>query len=133
MSAWNTASSTIEHSDNSAHKEHENCYRAFEAIISTMKTNITLVLLMLALASLWLSVGFYETRFAEDNRVVFFIKKQPALQVQFENIFLTDEEEKPLERLSDEERRAVINYCKYRLGIETELKTQEELETCKQR
>jgi hypothetical protein len=98
-----------------------------------MKTNITLVLLMLALASLWLSVGFYETRFAEDNRVVFFIKKHPALQVQFENIFLADEDEKPLERLSDEERRAVINYCKYRLGIETELKRQEELETCKQR
>jgi len=25
----------------------------------------------------------------------------------------------------------VIDYCKYRLGIETELKTQDELEACK--
>lgn len=98
-----------------------------------MKAKITLALVMLALSSSWLSVGFYETRFAEDNRVVFFIKKHPALQVQFENIFLTDEDEKPLDRLRDEERRAVIDYCKYRLGIETKLKTQEELDACKQR
>ena len=49
-----------------------------------MKAKIILVLPMLALSFSWLSVGFYETRFAEDNRVVFFIKKYPALQVQFE-------------------------------------------------
>jgi hypothetical protein len=85
------------------------------------------------LAFSWLNVGVYETRFAEDNRVVFFIKKHPTLQVQFVNIFLTDEDEKLLDQLSDEERRTVINYCKYRLGIETGLRTQEELETCKQR
>ncbi|MCC6076709.1 hypothetical protein ACFPTX_03150 [Pseudomonas sp. GCM10022188] len=98
-----------------------------------MKAKITLVLMMLAFSFSWLSAGFYETRFAEDNRVVFFIKKHPTLQIQFENIFLTDEDEKPLDRLREEERRAVINYCKYRLGIETKLKTQEELEACKQR
>lgn len=98
-----------------------------------MKAKTIPALMMLALSFSWLSVGFYETRFAEDNRVVFFIKKHPTLQVQFENIFLTDENEKLLDRLRDEERRAVINYCKYRLGIETKLKTQEELEACKQR
>ncbi len=90
-------------------------------------------LLFLVLAFSWLNVGVYETRFAEDNRVVLFIKKHPTLQVQFVNIFLTDEDEKLLDQLSDEERRTVINYCKYRLGIETGLRTQEELETCKQR
>lgn len=112
--------------------EHEGCYKASAATVVAMKAKIILLLMMLALSFSWLSVGFYETRFAEDNRVIFFIKKHPALQVQFENIFLTDEDEKPLDRLRDEERRAVINYCKYRLGIETELKTQEELEACKQ-
>lgn len=98
-----------------------------------MKAKTLLFLIILVLAFSWLNVGVYETRFAEDNRVVLFIKKHPTLQVQFVNIFLTDEDEKLLDQLSDEERRTVINYCKYRLGIETGLRTQEELETCKQR
>lgn len=98
-----------------------------------MKAKTIFFLIILVLAFSWLNVGVYETRFAEDNRVVFFIKKHPTLQVQFVNIFLTDEDEKLLDQLSDEERRMVINYCKYRLGIETGLRTQEELETCKQR
>lgn len=85
------------------------------------------------IAALWLNVGFYETYFAEDNRAVFFIKKYPTLQVRFENIFLSDQDDKPLERLSDEERSVVIEYCKYRLGIETELKTQDELDACKEK
>lgn len=96
-----------------------------------MKKKIILVLTILALSFLWPNVGVYETHFAEDNRSVFFFKKHPILQVRFENIFLTDEDDKPIDRLSNEERRVVINYCKYRLGIETELKTQEELEVCK--
>ena len=96
-----------------------------------MKKKIILVLTILALSFLWLNVGVYETYFAEDNRSVFFIKKHPTLQVRFENIFLTDEDDKPIGRLSDEERRIVINYCKYRLGIETKLRTQEELEASK--
>jgi hypothetical protein len=98
-----------------------------------MKAKTIFFLIILVLAFSWLNVGVYETRFAEDNRVVFFIKKHPTLQVQFVNIFLTDEDEKLLDQLSDEERRMVINYCKYRLGIETGLRTHEELETCKQR
>lgn len=98
-----------------------------------MKSKIILVLAMLALSLSWLKIGVYETYFAEDNRMVFFIKKHPTLQVRFENIFLTDEDDKPLDRLSDEELRTVISYCKYRLGIDTVLKTQTELEGCKQR
>lgn len=96
-----------------------------------MKKKIILVLTIIALSFVWLNVGVYETHFAEDNRSVFFIKKHPTLQVRFENIFLTDEDDKPIDRLSNEERSVVINYCKYRLGIKTELKTQEELEVCK--
>ncbi|MGE8502425.1 MAG: hypothetical protein ACN6P1_09375 [Pseudomonas sp.] len=96
-----------------------------------MKRIVFLALIALALLVSWLNIGFYETRFAEDNRSVFFIKSSPTLQVRFENIFLTDEDDKPLERLSDEERGLVIAYCKYRLGIETELDTQDELNVCK--
>lgn len=96
-----------------------------------MKTKIIIALTILALSFAWLNVGFYETHFAEDNRFVFFIKKHLTLQIRFENIFLTDGDDKPIDRLSDEERSVVINYCKYRLGIKTELKTPEELEACK--
>lgn len=96
-----------------------------------MKKSAILFAAVLALSALWLNVGFYETYFAEDNRTVFFIKKYPTLQIRFENIFLSDQDDKPLSRLSDEERDVVIAYCKYRLGIETELKTQDELDACK--
>lgn len=80
-----------------------------------------------------LYVGYYETRYVEDNKMVFFIKKAPTLQVEFVNLFANDADNKKVHELDDEERQVVIDYCKYRLGIETELKTQEELEICKQR
>lgn len=96
-----------------------------------MKRIVLLALMALVLSVAWLNIGFYETHFAEDNRSVFFMKRYPTLQVRFENIFLTDQDDKPLERLSDEERSLVIDYCKYRLGIETKLNTQAELDACK--
>ncbi|SDA56518.1 hypothetical protein [Ectopseudomonas toyotomiensis] len=74
-----------------------------------MKKSAILLGMALALTALWLNLGFYETYFAEDNRAVFFIKKYPTLQVRFENIFLSDQDDKPLERLSDEERSVVID------------------------
>lgn len=96
-----------------------------------MKKSVIVFAAALALSALWLNVGFYETYFAEDNRTVFFIKKYPTWQIRFENIFLSDRDDKPLARLSEEERSVVIAYCKYRLGIEIELKTQAELDACK--
>lgn len=78
----------------------------------------------------WLSTGLYKTRFAEDNRLVFFIKQQPSFQVRFVNPFATDADSKKLSQMSEEERQEVIDYCRYGLGIETELKTQEELDSC---
>lgn len=78
-----------------------------------------------------LYIGFYETRWAEDNKRVFFIKKYPSLQVEFVNLFASDADDKPLEQLSPLERATVRDYCKFRLGIETHLETQEELNACK--
>lgn len=80
-----------------------------------------------------LFIGYYETRWAEDNKTVFFIKKQPTLQLEFVNIFDSDADDKPLHKLDQEERQLVIDYCKYRLGIVTQLNNQEELEACKGR
>ncbi len=98
-----------------------------------MKNKMVILLVMLVAFLVWLNVGCYKTYFAEDNQVVFFVKKHLSFQVRYENIYLTDENEKPLGRLNDEERGVVISYCKYRLGIETQLRTQEELDACKQR
>ncbi|KJK03490.1 hypothetical protein UB43_03040 [Pseudomonas sp. 21] len=89
------------------------------------------ILLVLCVAHLY--VGFYRTRWAEDNKRVFFIKKYPSLQVEFVNLFASDADDKSLDQLTPLERTAVRDYCKYRLGIETELKTQTELDACKAR
>jgi hypothetical protein len=94
--------------------------------------NKLIIPLALALLAV-LFIGYYDTRYAEDNKTIFFIKKQPTLQVEFENLFANDANNKKVHELNDEERQIVIDYCKYRLGIKTELKTQDELEACKER
>ncbi|MGN4051979.1 hypothetical protein [Pseudomonas sp. SM4] len=78
-------------------------------------------------------VGYYEKMEDADPEKVFFIKKHPTLQIKFVNIFANEADDKKLTRLSDVERQYVIDYCNYRLGISTELKTQQDLEHCKQR
>jgi hypothetical protein len=95
-----------------------------------MKTLIFLI--PLSLVSI-LFTGYYETRWAEDNRIIFFIKSAPTFQICFESLFDSDADDKPLERLSRKEREQVVKYCKYRLGIDTALATQAELNICKGR
>ncbi|HCD6623345.1 TPA: hypothetical protein NDU46_002532 [Pseudomonas aeruginosa] len=89
------------------------------------------IVLIFVLFVAHLYIGFYETRWAEDNKRVFFIKKSPSLKVEFVNLFASDADDKLLEQLSPLERATVRDYCKYRLGIETHLDTQEELNACK--
>lgn len=92
------------------------------------------VLLLIALVFVsHLYIGYYTSQDVEDRKTVFFIKKYPTLQVRFNNIYTKDEDAKPLTELSSEEMHVVRNYCKYRLGIETWLQSQEELDACKAR
>lgn len=95
-----------------------------------MKKLIILIALLLAGV---LFVGYYKAIDDAELNTVFFIKKSPTFQVKFENLFANDADNKKLHELSGEERELVIDYCKYRLGIETELKSQAELEVCKER
>ncbi|MDM8350830.1 hypothetical protein P8H27_18290 [Pseudomonas sp. sp1636] len=95
-----------------------------------MKKLIILIALLLAAV---LFVGYYKAIDDAELNTVFFIKKSPTFQVKFENLFANDADNKKLHELSGEERELVIDYCKYRLGIETELKSQAELEVCKER
>lgn len=62
--------------------------------------------------------------------MVFFIKKEPTLKVEFVNFFTSDSDGKKLHQMDDEERRLMTDFCRYHVGIETELKTQEDLDAC---
>lgn len=77
--------------------------------------------------------GYYKSIDDAELNTNFFIKRYPTLQIRFENLFANDADSKPLEELSGEERQLVIDYCRYRLGIETKLETQGELDACQKR
>ncbi|WP_369990566.1 hypothetical protein [Pseudomonas xanthosomatis] len=95
-----------------------------------MKAILALFFLSLTAA---LFIGYYEKMEDAYPEKVFFIKKKPTLQIEFENIFAYESDDKPLSALNDAERESVMRYCEYRLGITTGLKTQAELEACKRR
>lgn len=80
-----------------------------------------------------LYVGYYESIDDAELNTNFFIKRHPTLQMAFVNLFANDADSKPLRMLSIEERHLVMNYCRYRLGIETTLRSQSELDACKKR
>ncbi len=86
----------------------------------------------LALLAL-LYVGYYKSIDDAELNTNFFIKQHPTLQMEFVNLFANDADSKPLQALSSEERQLVMDYCRYRLGIETTLQTQSELDACKKR
>ncbi|MGQ3852054.1 hypothetical protein [Pseudomonas capsici] len=79
-----------------------------------------------------LYVGYYEALEDGDIETIVFIKKHPTFQMKFYNIHANDGEIRKLEQLSDEERGFIIEYCWYRLGIGTELKTKADIEICSQ-
>jgi hypothetical protein len=80
-----------------------------------------------------LNVGDYEALEDGDIETIVFIKKHPTFQMQFYNIHADDGEIRKIDRLTTEERGRIIDYCKYRLGIDTELKTQDDVEMCRKK
>ncbi|WP_214658485.1 hypothetical protein [Pseudomonas folii] len=96
-----------------------------------MKKIIVLASCAALTASIILFTGYYKTSWAEDNKIIVFIKKKPTLQIKFVNYFSTDSEDKSnVHQLDRKDRRLVVDYCKYHLGIEIEMNTQEEMDTC---
>jgi hypothetical protein len=92
---------------------------------------VRLILLVGLLA--WLGViniGYYNEVSDGEVHKVFFIKKTPSLRMHFFNIHANDGDYRKVESLSDEYRQDIIDYCKYRLGVETEVKTQADVEMC---
>ena len=80
-----------------------------------------------------LYVGYYEALEDGDIETIVFIKKHPTFQMKFWNIHANDGEIRKVERLTVEERGWIIDYCRYRLGIETDLKTQDDVEICRKK
>lgn len=74
--------------------------------------------------------GYYRETGEAEMYTHIFIKKYPTLQIGFENIFANLRDAKSLSELTHEERHQVMDYCKYRLGTETRLQTQSELDEC---
>ncbi|MGG2019438.1 hypothetical protein AB1J88_05300 [Pseudomonas sp. S8] len=87
----------------------------------------------LVLLLIMLNVGFYnEVSDGEVNRI-FFIKKKPTMRVKFINTHANDGNYRRVEKLTNEQRQDIIDYCKYRLGIDTKASTQAEIEMCAKR
>ncbi len=80
-----------------------------------------------------LYVGYYEALEDGDIETIVFIKKHPTFQMKFYNIHANDGEIRKVERLTAEERGWIIDYCRYRLGIDTDLKTQDDVEMCRKK
>ena len=95
-----------------------------------MKKLIALMVLVLVTV---LYVGYYEALEDGDIETILFIKKHPTLQMKFYNIHANDGEIRQVERLTDQERKWIIDYCRYRLGIDTDLKTQNDVEVCRKK
>jgi len=88
-----------------------------------------LVLLFLALLVL-LNVGYYTELEEAETHTRWFIKHSPSLRLEFFNIHANDGDYRKVEKLTGEQRQMIIDYCKYRLGIETQVTTQADVERC---
>ncbi|MFJ2390588.1 hypothetical protein [Pseudomonas koreensis] len=80
-----------------------------------------------------LYVGYYEALEDGDIETILFIKKHPTFQMKFYNIHANDGEIRQVERLTEQDRKWIIDYCRYRLGIDTDLKTQNDVEICRKK
>ncbi|CAH0229094.1 hypothetical protein SRABI89_02434 [Pseudomonas koreensis] len=91
-----------------------------------------IALIVLALVTV-LYVGYYEALEDGDIETILFIKKHPTFLMKFYNIHANDGEIRQVERLTEQERKWIIDYCRYRLGIDTDLKTQNDVEICRKK
>ena len=91
-----------------------------------------LIAVILAVVTM-LYVGYYEALEDGDIETIVFIKKHPTFQMKFYNIHANDGQIRKVERLTAEERGRIIEYCRYRLGIDTDLETQDDVEMCRKK
>jgi hypothetical protein len=91
-----------------------------------------LILISTPLLCIWLLIGYYETRWVEDNSIRFFIKAAPTFKVGFINVYATDHEDHWQGQLEKKEREYAIDFCTYYLGVKTEMRTMKDFEDCRE-
>ena len=90
--------------------------------------------IVLAGIAICLSTGYYTSAGMHGPvKVHFFIKSSPTFKIKFTNLFAKSGDYPRFYYLSEAEKRLIIDYCKYRLGIETNLQSQEEMLRCSAR
>lgn len=92
------------------------------------KTASTVALLLSPL----LFLGFLQTRWIEDDQLIFFNKNSPTYKISFINVFRSDHEDNWNGYLEPEERQYAIDFCKYYVGFDTPMNTMNDYEDCKQ-
>lgn len=89
-----------------------------------------LLFLLSLILLLMLNVGYYTELEEAETHTCWFLKQAPSLRLEFFNIHANDGDYRRVEKLSDEQRQMIIDYCKYRLGIDTQVTTQADVERC---
>ncbi len=85
-----------------------------------------------SLLSPLLFLGFLQTRWIEDDQLIFFSKNSPTYKISFINVFRSDHEDNWNGYLEPEERQYAIDFCKYYVGFDTPMNTMNDYEGCKQ-
>ncbi|MFJ3485446.1 hypothetical protein ACIPL1_18950 [Pseudomonas sp. NPDC090202] len=101
--------------------------------MSTMKArakHIVIATSAIATSVLFLNIGYYETRWVEDDQIVFFWKKSPTFKVSFVNIFSSDHEDNWNGYLEKQERQYAVDFCRYYVGYETEVNSMDDYCRC---
>lgn len=98
-------------------------------IILYLRRHLLLASSAVVVMLLVLNVGYYNVSHeSEPDFSVFFWKTSPSFQVRFVHIATEHWGEDP--QITDERRQFVIDYCKYRLGIETQLDHPDDIKRC---
>ena len=79
-----------------------------------------------------LFIGYYQTRWAEDDQIVVFIKKQPTYKIAFINVFRSDHEDNWNGYLQKNERQYAEDFCKYYVGFEKDIETMQDFRECEE-
>ena len=90
----------------------------------------TLLLLLSLILLMVLNLAYYTELEEAETHTRWFIKTSPTLRLEFFNIHANDRDYRRVEKLTDEQRQMIIDYCKYRLGIDTQVTTQADVERC---
>jgi hypothetical protein len=92
-----------------------------------------ILLLAILVVSAVLYLGYYKELAEGSLETILFVKKYPTLQVRFYNIHANNGDYRRVEDLTAGQRKKIIDYCRYRLGVDTVLKTQADVVMCSKR